>query len=404
MNHIKKSLAVINFFLADVRDGIGPFLAVYLIAELNWTSDKIGMIMTIGGIATLLLQIPAGAIVDQTKYKRFILIFSSTVIAFSMLLIQFYPSYSLILMSKFIVGASAAFIAPVIAALTLGTVGAVYYAKQVANNESYNHLGNIFACIMAAIIAKTIGLGFLFSFSAVMALFVIIATLSVKPKSIDHYAARGLDKSVTNYQPSSTVILFKNKILLVFGLSILMFHLSNAAMLLLLGEEVALKYSGADSIMFLSGSIISAQAIMFLMTLLAKSRIDKWGRKPLFLIAFIVLPIRGILFILSSNPYYLLLIQLLDGVAAGLFGVLFPVVVADFTKGSGHYNIALGALSAMQGIGATLSIFLSGFIVKHFGFQIAFLMLSGFALIALIIYAIFVPESKDHSTLADEHA
>lgn len=396
IKRIQYTLASINFFLADVRDGLGPFLAVYFISMLKWDSNDIGLMMTTASVATLLLQVPAGALVDKSYHKRLILVGSSLAVALAMLCIQFFPYFYLVLVNKAILGGAAAFIPPAVAALTLGTVGRKRYPLQVATNEAFNHTGNIFACIMAAIFAETLGLHALFSFTAIMAFFVIISTLSLKQQWIDHDVARGLIDGEAHQKPTSLLILFENKNLLYFGCSILLFHLANAAMLLLLGEEVAVTNSGKDSIVFLSGSIISAQAVMFLMALLTRLKVNVWGRKPLFLLAFIVLPIRGILFTFSANPYYLLAVQLLDGVGAGLFGALFPIVIADFTKGTGHYNIALGALSMMQGIGAAASTLISGFIVTAFGFKPAFFVLTSFAVLALILFLIKVPESKDY--------
>lgn len=405
LTRIRYSLSAINFFLADVRDGLGPFLAVYLIATLKWDSNDIGVLMTVAGVATMLFQVPAGALVDNSYRKRQILILSSVAVALAMLCIQFFPYFFLVYVDKAVLGAAAAFIPPCVAALTLGTVGRKQYPQQVGTNEAFNHVGNIFACVMAAIFAKTIGLEALFVFTAIMAFFVILSTLSLKAEWIDHDVARGLDDNTVVHKPSSFILLLENKNLLLFGFSILLFHLANAAMLLLLGEEVAINNSGSDSIVFLAGSIISAQAVMFLMALLTRFKVEIWGRKPLFLIAFIVLPIRGVLFTFSADPYYLLAVQLLDGVGAGLFGALFPIVIADFTKGTGHYNVALGALSMMQGIGAAASTLISGFIVTWLGFKSAFIVLTAFAIAALFLFFFFVPESKDYpmeKVLSDE--
>lgn len=381
-----------NFFLADVRDGLGPFLAVYLISTQHWQSDDIGLIMTLSGLMTLIFQIPAGAITDKILAKRGVFSLACVLIAFAMLLIQFKPNFNNIVLSKIILGIMAAFFAPLIAAISLGLVGPKRYPNQVSMNEAFNHAGNIFAAFMVMLLANNLGLSSMFSFTAVMAAFALLFALSIKKQDIDHEVARGLEEK-NHHKPSSLLTLLKNKQLLIFGVSIMLFHLANAAMLILIGEEVALKTSGENSVSFLALSIISAQAVMFLMALLAKRQVNHWGRKPLFLIAFIALPIRGLLFGFFDEPYYLLAIQLLDGVGAGLFGVLFPIVVADLTKGTGHYNLSLGTLAMLQGLGAAFSALLSGFIVTHYGFQSAFLSLTAIALLALGCFALGVKES-----------
>lgn len=391
---IRWPLAGINFFLADVRDGLGPFLAIYLISVLHWESGKIGLVMSIAGITTLILQTPAGAIIDNTHHKRQILIIASLMVAFAMLGIQYFPNFLSIAFNKIIVGASGAFFGPAIAGITLGCVGSTLYAQQVATNEAYNHAGNIFAAMMAAWLGTFIGLNSLFWFTAFMGICASIFALSLNKQYIDDNFARGFTQKNTQHNASSFLFLLEDKTLLCFAFSILLFHLANAAMLLIIGEEVALKNNATSSIFFVAGSIISAQFVMFFMALLVKKTIMRLGRKKLFVIGFIALPIRGLLFTLSADPNYLLLVQLLDGVGAGLFGALFPIVTADLTRGTGRTNVALGALSTMQGIGAALSTLVSGYLVEYYGFQFTFFILALIAVIALLLFVVAVPETK----------
>jgi MFS family permease len=394
---VRLPLAGINFFLADVRDGLGPFLAIYLIATLNWNTGNVGLVMTIAGVMMLLLQIPAGAIIDSSKYKRTILVACCILVAFAMICIQLFPHFYSIAISKAIVGAAGAFFVPAIAGITLGTVGTHYYAKQVASNETFNHAGNVFAAIAAALLGYYYSLDALFWFTAVMAVAASGFTLMLNKNRIDNDVARGFTEKKHD-KPESFIVLFEDKTLVLFGISILLFHLANAAMLLMVGEEVAVKQSGQNSVVFVAGSIISAQFIMLLMAILVKKKVDNWGRKSLFLIGFIALPIRGFLFTLSSDPYFLLAVQLLDGVGAGLFGALFPIVTADLTRGSGRYNLALGTLSMLQGIGAAASTLISGYVAQYYGFYSAFGLLACIAVVALLLFYFAVPETKEFNT------
>ncbi|WP_256591844.1 MFS transporter, partial [Pseudomonas sp. HMWF006] len=109
---------------------------------------------------------------------------------------------------------------------------------------------------------------------------------------------------------------------------------------------------------------------------------DVWGRKPLLLAGFLILPLRGVLYTLSDDPYWLVAVQMLDGVGAGLFGALFPIMVKDLTQGTGHFNISLGALTTVFGLGAALSNGLAGFVVQGAGYSAAFLTLAGIAGVA----------------------
>lgn len=394
---IKFALAGINFCLTDVRDGLGPFLVMYLMTINQLSISDIGLMITVAGVTKLLFRIPAGAFIDWCRYKRFILSLASGLITISMLVIQLSHQLLLLLCATFFIGMASAFMLPAISAITLGTVGSSCYAKQVGTNQSFNHSGNIFSCLMAVIFASTIGLSALSTFTAVMAFLVIVSTVMIKQNDINHSIARGLTAQDDETKPSSFKVLLENKALFMFGLSILLFHLANASMLLLLGHEVATINSSETSIRFIAGSIIITQAVMVLMALLVKFKVDLWGRKPLFLIAFLALPVRGLLFLYSANPYYLLAVQLLDGIGIGLYSALLPIVAADFTRGTGRYNITLGALSAMHGMGTAVSKLISGYIAVAFGFKVTFVVLTCFALMAMLIFASLVPESQNYN-------
>ncbi len=86
--------------------------------------------------------------------------------------------------------------------------------------------------------------------------------------------------------------------------------------------------------------------------------------------------------------------QILDGIAAGIFGVLWVLVVADLTKGTGRFNFMQGAISTATGIGASLSNIMAGFIVKAAGYDAAFLTLAGIAGVALLVFGLAMPETQ----------
>ena len=206
----------------------------------------------------------------------------------------------------------------------------------------------------------------------------IWAVLMIEPGSIDHELARGSDKQ-SERQPSGLRVLLECKPLLIFTAAITLFHFANAAMLPLLGEKLAQTNKGSETL-FMAACIITAQIVMVPMAVLVGRKADYWGRKPIFLAGFAVLPIRGVLYTLTQNPYALVSIQLLDGVGAGIFGALFFIVIADLTKGTGRYNLAQGAASASWGLGAALSNSVAGYIVDGAGYSAAFLFLGTAAL------------------------
>ena len=127
--------------------------------------------------------------------------------------------------------------------------------------------------------------------------------------------------------------------------------------------------------------------------MLVGAKADVWGRKPIFLAGFAVLALRGLLYPLSDDPYWLVGVQLLDGVGAGIFGALFPLVVADLTRGTGRFNVSQGAIATAQGVGAALSTAVAGFIVVGAGYSAAFLTLAGIAGAGFLLYLLAMPET-----------
>jgi MFS family permease len=144
----------------------------------------------------------------------------------------------------------------------------------------------------------------------------------------------------------------------------------------------------------MSVCIIAAQIVMVPVAMIVGRKADSWGRKPIFAAALGVLALRGALYPISNNPYWLVSVQLLDGVGAGIFGALFPLVVADLTRGTGHFNVSQGAIATATGIGAALSTGVAGFIVVKAGYDAAFLSLAAIAAIGLGLFAALMPETK----------
>lgn len=148
----------------------------------------------------------------------------------------------------------------------------------------------------------------------------------------------------------------------------------------------------------MSACIIAAQLVMLPIALLVGRTADSWGRKPIFLVGFAILPIRAVLYAFSDNSFWLIGVPVLDGAGAGIFGALTPLVVADIMQGTGRYNLALGAIATMQGVGASLSGLAAGEIVDHFGYSPAFLILGGAALVALVVFAFHMPETVERGS------
>ncbi|MCS3514172.1 MFS family permease [Pseudomonas grimontii] len=388
------SLDSLNFFLADVRDGLGPYLAIYLLAVHKWDPASIGVVMTLAGIAALITQGPAGALIDRTRSKRAVIAIAALLVTGSCLLLPFVSSFSLVALTQAASAVAASVFAPAISAISLGITGPRAFTRRTGRNETFNHAGNAVAALLAGGLAYLFGPVVVFYLMAFMAVASVVAVSCVSAKAIDHEVARGFDPAhVTDHEPPSGMkVLLGNRPLLLFAICCALFHLANAAMLPLVSQKLS-QINLQMATPLTSACIVAAQLVMVPMAWLVGSKADVWGRKPLLLFGFLILPLRGVLYTLSSDPYWLVAVQMLDGIGAGIFGALFPVIVKDLTQGTGRFNVSLGALSTVFGLGAALSNSLAGFVVQQAGYNAAFLTLAGVAFVALALLWLAMPET-----------
>jgi len=386
------SLDAINFLLADVRGALGPYLNVFLVTQQGWSQSSVGLMTTIGGLIGIAAQTPAGAMIDATRAKRGAVVLALVVLAFGAIVIFAAPSFWPVLAANTILAIVGDIFGPAVAALTLGLFARHQLANRLGRNAAFDHAGNVAIAIIAG------GIGWLFGQRAVFLLvpfFAVLAAgavLSIPAASIDHNRARGADPDSADQEGSNWRTLVECRPLVVFAVCAMLFHFANAPLLPLVGQKLALANRELATAM-MSSCIVAAQLVMLPVALFAGRKADQWGRKPILLVGFAILPVRAILYTFSDSNAWLIAVQLLDGVGAGIFGVLTPLVVADLTRGTGRYNLALGAVATVQGIGASLSGLSAGLIVDHFGYGIAFLTSGAVAGIALVFLLLLMPET-----------
>jgi MFS family permease len=392
-----------NFFLADVRDGLGPYLAIYLLTVQKWDEASIGVVMSIATAAGIIAQTPAGGLIDAMRAKRAVMAAAAVAVTTASLLLPLASSFISVAASQAAAHAAAAVFGPGLAAVSLGVVGHAAFTRRIGRNESFNHAGNAFAAIVAGATAYLWGPSVVFYLLAAMSVASLVGILLIPGRAIDNDLARGLHDRLDEKgnpvpdgdTPSGLGVLLTCRPLLIFAVAVVLFHLANAAMLPLVGQKLALQDKNLGTSL-MSACIVAAQMVMVPMALLVGVRADRWGRKPLFLVAFLILPLRGCLYTVSDNQFWLVAVQTLDGVGAGIFGALFPIIVADLMRGTGRYNIAQGAILTAQGVGAALSTTLAGVVVVHAGYSAAFLTLAGVALVGALVFFFGMPETYAH--------
>ena len=389
------ALEATNFFLADVQTGLGPFLAAYL-AGAGWNPGRVGMALTIGGILTVALQAPAGALVDQLRSKRLILVVASAVLAAGAVLLSITAAPWAVYTSQCLIGGASPFLGPTLAAITMGIVGIAYFDRQFGKNQSFNSAGNVATALLIAGVSHLFGNRAIFITAAVLTIPTVLAIRMIKGEDIDYDLARGGAMQVDNKEVPARVsvmkVLLGDRILVIFLACAFLFHFANAAMLPQLGEMLA-RGARATAAPFVSACIIVTQVVIMSLAPAIGRFANVHGRKPLLMVGFGVLPVRAALYTLTHNSGRLIAIQLLDGVANAIFVVVSILLVADRTRGTGRFNLVQGSLATAVGIGAALSNMFGGELIQHFSYRISFLSLGAIALFAFLLLWCGVPET-----------
>jgi len=390
------SLDAANFLLADVRGALGPYLNVFLVTQQRWSQSEVGVVTTIAGLLAIAVQTPIGAAIDETRGKRGAIVLALGLLSVGAVIIFAWPSFWPVAIANSLMAIVGDVFGPAIAALTLGLYARSALARRMGRNSAFDHGGNIAIAAVAGVVGYVFSQRAVFLLVPVFALLAAVAVLSIPAGAIDFDRARDLDgegdPAAAPTGAAGYAVLLRSRPLIVFGLCVMLFHLANAALLPLVGQKLAFAHPKEATAM-MSACIIAAQGVMLPIALLVGRTADSWGRKPLFLIGFAILPVRAALYTLSDASGWLIGVQLLDGVGAGIFGALTPLVIADIMRGTGRYNLAQGAIATVQGIGASLSGLAAGLIVDRLGYDAAFLAAAGAAATALAVFALAMPET-----------
>jgi MFS family permease len=380
------------FFVADVQTGFGPFVSVYLTAQ-HWTQIDIGLVLSAAGFVSLVGQMPGGALVDAARSERVVAAIAIVAICISALGYAVLPIFPMVLSSSILHALASCVLGPAMAAISLGLVGHAAIGERLGRNARFASIGNgLAAAAMGAC-------GYLLSARAVFFVTVLLlgpallALRMIASGEIDPERAHGAAPRQRKRPPAKPGELMQNRPLLVFACCLLLFHLANAAMLPLMGSVLTMR-SSQWATLLIAACIVVPQLLVAALSPWVGRRAQTWGRRPLLLIGFAALPLRGLLFALVSSPLPLVVVQLLDGVTAAVFAVMVPLVVADLTRGTGHFNLGQGIVGTFTGIGASISSTLAGFLSDRFGSPWAFAGLAGIAVAGLIAVCALMPETR----------
>jgi predicted MFS family arabinose efflux permease len=377
-------LLAVNFFMADMQSGIGPFVGVFL-AQRGWDSGLIGTALTIGNIAGMLITTPVGGFIDTSNHKRAWVIIPGAAVVAGSSIILLWQNFWAVAASQVATAIAGAAIVPAVTGITLGIVGQKGFNRQNGRNQAFNHAGNMVGAAASGFLGWHFGYVSVFLLAATFGAITIACVLMIPPGSIDHRAARGSKEEDPDSQHSALAVLLKHKTLLVLGLALAVFHLGNAAIVPLYGIS-AVTDSQTNGPSFVATIVVIAQGTMVIASIVGMRVAEKRNYWLLILVSFLMLPLRGLFAFFLTGWWGVVPVEILDGIGIGLQSVAVPGMIARSLYSTGRVNLAQGAVITIQGAGAALSPALGGFIANYIGFSPTFLVLGGLGLAAAAIW------------------
>jgi MFS family permease len=396
-----RALDWLNFFIANFQTGFGPFVAIYL-TSVGWTQGEIGLALSVGTLTAVLGQLPAGALVDAICNKRRIAAAALVAIIISALFIAAWPILLPILIAEALHAFASSILNPAVAAISLLLVERSWLGERFGRNARYAAVGNAIGAGLMGACGYYLSGRAVFVLTALLGAAALAVLTAIPPVALGPVGRRGRSRRKSGHplqglrlRPRSQLPLgiFHNPRLFIFCACAALFQLANTAILPLAAGLVT-KRAGSEAPLLIAACIIGPQLITALLAPRAGQAAEHWGRRPILILGFAAVPLRGLLLAGFTSPYLLMVFQLLDGIDAAAIGVLLPLIVADLTGTSGHYTLSLGVVGLFVGLGATVSTTAAGFITDQFGGQAAFLALAGIGALATILVWGIMPETR----------
>ncbi|WP_235850646.1 MFS transporter [Paraburkholderia piptadeniae] len=389
-----RALDWLNFFVANVQTGFGPFIASYL-ASHKWTQGEIGLALSVGTISAMVCQVPGGAVVDALHNKKGAAAWAIIAIILSAVLLAASPTMLPVMAAEVFHGFASCMLVPAMAAISFALVGRHDLGDRLGRNARWASIGSAVAAGLMGLFGEYFSARAVFWLTAALAAPALLALSMITMPSHHAPAHVPASKDSNEHEEKESILdLLRDRRMLVFAACVVLFHLSNAAMLNLAAGEVTAGM-GENVQLVIAACIIVPQAIVAMLSPWVGRTAERWGRRPILLLGFSALPLRALLFAGVSSPYLLVPVQMLDGVSAAVFGVMLPLIAADVAGGKGRYNLTIGLFGLAAGIGATFSTALAGFIADRFGNAISFFGLAGAGALAVLLVWAAMPETRD---------
>jgi MFS family permease len=383
-------LDLLNRWVANIQTGFGPFVAVYLTSK-SWTQTDIGLALSLGTLTAMVSQLPAGALVDAIRSKAAVATMSILAFAASALLFALFPLSLPIYAAEILHGFSSCTLGPAIAALSLAIAGQAALGRRLGRNARFASIGNGVGAALMGACGYYISERSVFFLTAALTL---PAVFALRPLAAFEKAGRVANSKDRREAVDWRHILkvLSDRRLLIFALCAALFTLSDSAMLPIVGGEMT-KRAGSVASLLIAACIVLPQIVVALLSPWLGGLAERRGRRIVMIFGFGMLPLRGLLFALTTLPVPVLAVQTLNGLASAAFLIMVPLVTSDIAGRTGHFNLALGFVGVAIGIGGTFSTTLAGWVADSYGEPWAFVALATVGLVATILVATLMPET-----------
>lgn len=374
----------LNFFTANLQTAFGPFISVYL-TQQRWTQGDIGFALSVGYAATMISQVPAGALVDSMARKTRAAGAAIIAVIFGALLLALFPVMLPVLLAEISHAFASCMLTPAIAAISLALAGTASGAagERLGRNARFASIGNGTAAGIMAVIGSLAGPRAVFLLGAGLAVPGLFALRWITPAPQSPLASpTGARERIRN--------LLADKRLLCFAACCAAFQLANAAMLPLAAAS-ATENIGNEATLVIGACIVGPQIIVALLSPAVGRAAEKFGRRPILVAGMLALPVRGLALAFNPSATLLIPIQLLDGISGATFGVLVPLIASDITAGTGRFNLCMGVLGLAMGAAAACSTWAAGALADSSS-HTAFLALAAAGTLAVALAAL-MPET-----------
>src|ERR1700733_10667734 len=367
----ERGLDWFNLFVANIQTGFGPFIAVYLISQ-SWTQTSIGLALSIGTVAAMASQVPAGAVVDAIANKTRVAAFSVLAFTACALMFAIYPIPLFVYLAEILHGVSSCTLGPATAAMSLVIAGRFGMGLRLRRNARYAAIGNGGGALLMGACGQYISERAVFFLTAAFTLPALVALLPLRRVAVAGGELRPAPRRQGKGRTQFLHVLADRRLLIFCGCAML-FTFANSPMLMLMSGTMTAKVGNPS--LLVAACIVLPQIIVALTSPAVGRLAERRGRRIVLIIGFCMLPLRGLIFAVSTNPTLVVAVQALDGVGGACFGIMVPLIVSDVAARSGHFNLSLGFVGFAIGIGATLSTPAAGWLADHFGMRPAFFFL-----------------------------